>query len=79
LAKINFVEVHLEDFVFGIPQIDDERHERFIEFAGKRFFLGEKKVLHHLLCERGAALHHAPTGDVGKNGAQDAKGIDPMM
>jgi hypothetical protein len=81
-AEIDFVEIEFQDFVLGIGALDAHRQQGFLDLAGERHFVGQKKVLRDLLGDRGGALR-AAIGTVilrvQKGGARHARIVDPAM
>ncbi len=55
-AKIDMIEVELENLVLGIGALDSHRQQGFLDLANERHFAAEEKVLGDLLGDRGGAL-----------------------
>ena len=55
-TEINLVEIEFENFVLGIGPLDPHRQQGFLDLAGERHFVGQKKVLRDLLGNSGGAL-----------------------
>ena len=58
-AEIDFVEIEFEDLVLGVGALDPHRQQGFLDLAGERHLVGQKKVLRDLLGNRGCALRPA--------------------
>src|SRR5262249_1416535 len=81
-AEIDLVEIELENLVLGVGALDLKRQQRFLDLAGKRNLVGEKKVLGDLLGNCGGALRPAVRSEVLQvepAGAGDAVEIEPGM
>jgi hypothetical protein len=58
LPEEHLVQVRLEDVVLAVVRFQQHRHDGFGELAPHRAIGGQEIVLHQLLRERAAALHH---------------------
>ena len=78
-AEIGAIEIELEDVILAEPRLDPEGEEHFVDFAPKRAFGRQEKVLGKLLGERGAALTDFAILGIFDKGAQGADEIDAEM
>ena len=62
-AKIDFVEIELEDALLRIGRLDAERNQRLADLALDRALVADEEVLGHLLGDRRGALHVAAALD----------------
>ena len=79
LTQIDFVQIVLENFIFGISSFRNERHHRFLDLATERALVVKEKIFHQLLRQRASALHHAGASNVDPNSAQYRDRVDPVM
>src|SRR6185503_2745158 len=59
LTEVDLVQVALEDLLFGVATLGDDRHRELAELPPIRPLLAQEEVLHELLGERTAAFHDA--------------------
>ena len=76
LAEENLVDVRLQDPTLAVVQLDQHRHQRFVDLAGEAALAGEEQVAHQLLGQRGRALHRAAGAQVGERRPRDGREID---
>lgn len=69
VAVGDFVEVFLEDFVFGVFVFEFDGEDEFFEFADVRTFGSEKSVFNKLLSDGGAAAGNTDVATFVKEGA----------
>ncbi len=79
LSQVNFVEVHLQNLLFGVAQLQRQRELRFVELARDGFSRREKEVFGHLLRDGGAALRKAAFPEIDSQRAADGEDIDARM
>src|SRR3569833_2566288 len=79
LTEINLVAIGLEDFVFLVMRLEQQRHRRLIEFTGEHALVAQEKVFHELLCERAAALHHTTNTQKDPQHTNECTRIDTPM
>ena len=56
LAEVNFVQIQLENFIFGQHLFDADGQERFLYFTDNGFFRAQEEVTGKLLCDGTGAL-----------------------
>src|SRR3546814_17015909 len=78
-AEENLVEVELEDLLLAQHVLDAPGEEGFLDLAGVAQFVGQQQVLRHLLGDGRSADRAAAAGEVGDDGAQDARIVDAAM
>ncbi len=81
-AEVDFVEVKLEDFLFGIGALDAHRQQRFLDLAVERDLVGQQEVLRHLLGDGGGALRALVAAEIlheHDGRARDAGKIDAAV
>jgi len=76
LAEVDLVHVHFQDFFFTVFVFDFQGQHGFLYLTLQCLFLGQEGVLSQLLGDGTAALGDAAVGQVGKDGAEDADGVD---
>ncbi len=72
LAEKNFVEIRFENCVFAVVILNEQRHDRFVNFAPQRTLIGQENIFDELLRERTAALHGMPCTQIGECRAHNA-------
>jgi hypothetical protein len=81
-AQVNFVEIKLEDLLFGIGALDAHRQQRFLDLAVDRDLVGQQEVFRHLLGDGGGplrALVAAEVLDEHQRRARDAGNVDAAV
>ena len=69
----DFVQIQLQNLVFGECALKAPGQHDFLDFAGKRFFVRERGVFHELLGERAAAAaRRAEIHHIAERGAENA-------
>ena len=76
VAKVDRVEVHLENLRLGVPLVDLVREQRFTQLAHHRLVLREKHVARQLLGDGAGALCRAAQDHVDHERFEDAARID---
>ena len=79
LSKVNLVEVRLEDLLFRIARVEDDRHDRFLDLANVLALGTQIEILHELLRERRATGDNRATAEVLIRGARDSPDRDSFM
>ena len=79
LAKIDLVDIDLQDLIFAKAIFDLERQQRLVQFAGQRFFPGKKKVSRDLHRDRRSPLSLAAAYQVGVGCPEHPVVVDPGM
>ena len=79
LAKINLVDVDLQNLVLGKAGLDFEREHGLVGFARDGFFAGEEKVPRHLHRYGRSSLAFPPANQIGVRGPQNPQRIDPRV
>ena len=79
LAKVNLVDVELEDLLLVQAVLDLEGEERLVQLAGERLLRGKKEITRHLHGDGARALAPAAIDEIGVGGTQHADVIDPRM
>ena len=78
-AQINLIAVEGENLLLGEGALDLNGEKRFLDFARRGAFRGEKEVARQLHGERGSALSAAVAADVVPRGTGDTEYIDAPM
>src|SRR2546427_559472 len=78
-AKIDVVEIPLENLIFGEARFEQERQHGFLKLAADRPFIRQEQDARELLCERAAALQKPALADVVDRGARDRQWIESEM
>ena len=89
IAEIDVVQIQLEHFVFGRPEVEDDRHELLEQLAAERalprllldgHLFGEKEISGELLRDGAGAFQVRPVAEhVREERANHADGIDAGM
>ena len=74
--EVDLVEVHLQDFVFGVGAFDAHGEQRFLDLARDRVFEHVEQVARELLRDGAAALYAPAVAHVAHQRARDAEEID---
>ncbi len=79
LAQINLVDIRVHHVGLGKARLENDRHQRFLDFAPQRLAIVEKVAANQLLRERRAALFKTAGANVHPRGPHDAHQIDAVM
>src|SRR5690606_16605038 len=79
LAKVDLIDVGLEDRALGKTRLDHQRIEDFLELAAEALLAREVEVAHQLLGQRAGALFHFAGTKVHPCRACDAFQVDAEM
>ena len=79
LAQVDLVEVVLEDLFLGVHPLGDHGHERFLDLALEGAVALQEEVLHELLGQGAAALHHPSPPQVGHEGPHHRHRVHAAM
>src|SRR6476661_1299156 len=76
MTEVDFVEIGLENFVFGEASFDHESDARFRELARNGAPRRQESIFRKLLCDRAAAFRYSASPGIRYNRSTDSYGID---
>src|SRR5690606_11948475 len=79
LAKKHLVEVGLENFVFVVVQLEQDRHQRLGGLTSEAALIAQIEVLDQLLSQGTTALPHATCTQVDPGGTSNGLGRNTKM
>ena len=79
VAEEDLVQIERKNLVLGEVLFYADRQRELFELALEGLLRGEEQTIGYLLCDRRAALHHAPRAQVRQRGAHDPHEVDTLV